>query len=85
MTYLFPQDLVLRELFRRFEVVGYDTVFATRSTKDKEADPIRDARLRMKKEAEIVHIPPQEDRMNLQTQISLENKQSESNTQKENI
>jgi hypothetical protein len=53
--------------------------------KDKEAGPIRDARLRMKKEAEIVHIPPQEDRMNLQTRISLENKQSESNKQKENI
>ena len=24
---------MLRELFRRFELLGYDTVFATRSTK----------------------------------------------------
>jgi len=38
MTYVFPQDLVLRELFRRFEVVGYDTVFATRSTKEYKAN-----------------------------------------------
>jgi len=29
---------VLRELFRRFEVVGYDTVFATRSTKEYKAN-----------------------------------------------
>jgi hypothetical protein len=57
---------------------------APKLPKDKEADSIRDTRLRMKEEAEIAHIPPQEDRMNLQTQISLENKRSESNKQKEN-
>jgi len=33
MTYLFPQDLVLREPLLRLALIGYDTVIATRSTK----------------------------------------------------
>jgi len=33
MTYLFPQDLVLREPLLMPELVGYVTVIATRSTK----------------------------------------------------
>ena len=33
MTYLFPQDLVLREPSFKFEPCGYDIVFANRSTK----------------------------------------------------
>ena len=33
MTNLFPQDLVLRERLLRFELIEYETVFATRSTK----------------------------------------------------
>jgi hypothetical protein len=33
MTYLFPQDLVLREPSLRLALVGYVTVIATRSTK----------------------------------------------------
>jgi hypothetical protein len=34
MTYLFLQDLVLREPSLRPALIGYDTVIATRSTKE---------------------------------------------------
>lgn len=36
MTYLFPQDLGLREPLLRRALIRYDTVIATRSTKEKD-------------------------------------------------
>ena len=44
MTNLFHQDLVLREQLLRFELVEYDTVFATRSAK---SSSVRKASLKL--------------------------------------